>query len=214
MTLRNQIASIVFIATALPLAAWAGDNGVVYTQLSTNGLGLGYGASIDKDWAMRGQFNYFKQSYSGNVGDFGANASLDVKVDWNTLQVLGDWYPTTTGFRLTGGLVLNNNKITLSGIGKVGNTDNATVNGEIKMSDSISPYLGVGYSTRPKLAKGFGFNLDVGVMMQNPTVSLTATANGAAVSQADINTQTALIQDALSPLKAMPVVGLGISYAF
>ena len=211
MTLRKYIASLILVASALPLVALADDNGIVYTQISTTGLGLGYGKSMDKDWAVRGQFNYFKQSYSGNVSNFGPNAVLEAKVDWSSLQVLADWYPSERGFRLTGGLVLNNNKITIAGNGAV-NGVQATVNGEIKMSDGISPYLGLGYSTRPKDAKGFGVNFDLGVMFQEPKVSLTATGNG--VTQADIDAQKALMQDAVKDLKNYPVVGLGISYAF
>ena len=86
------------------------------------------------------------------------------------------------------------------------------MNAEVKMSDGVAPYLGIGYSTRPKAAKGFGFNYDVGVMFQNPKSTLTAT--GAGVTQADIDAQNAKVQDAINKLKVMPVLAIGVSYSF
>jgi hypothetical protein len=108
-------------------------------------------------------------------------------------------------------LVVNNNKVTLTGTGKVAGKD-ATVNGELKMSDSLSPYLGLGYATRPKDAKGLGFNVDLGVLFQSPKASLTAT--GVGITQTDIDTQLKTMQDAADKLKLFPVLGLGVSYAF
>lgn len=86
-----RLASLVLLAA--PLAAQAGDAGTVYTQLGVNGLGLGYAASVTPDWAVRGQFNWLpKQSYTGNVGDFGSGANL-------TIDLTGapyNWWATGT----------------------------------------------------------------------------------------------------------------------
>jgi hypothetical protein len=80
------------------------------------------------------------------------------------------------------------------------------------MSDSVSPYLGIGYATRPKDAKGFGFNLDLGAMFQNPKATLTATNTTA--TAAEIEAQRVKLQEAADNFKVMPVFGLGISYSF
>ena len=207
----KQVCSVALLCAA-PLVASAGDAGTIYTQLGINGLGLGYAASVSDDWAVRGQINALpKQSFSGDVGDFGAGSKLNIDIDWNSVQLVGDWYPGDGGFRLSGGVVFNNNKITISGTGTVGNTPNQTVNAEIKMSDGVAPYLGIGYSIRPKAAKGFGFNYDLGVMFQNPKSTLTASGGA---SQADINAQNAKVQDAIDKLKVMPVLAIGVSYSF
>lgn len=211
MKLTKKIAQIALVLSALPMAALAGDAGTIYTQISTNGLGLGYAKSVGDNVAVRGQINSYSRSFTGDVGDFGAGNVLDVKLSLNSVQVLGDWYPSAGAWRLSAGLVFNDNKVTLAGTGNVNNKP-ATVNGEVKLSNSVSPYLGVGYSTRPKDAKGFGFNFDLGVMFQDPTVSLTAT--GVGVTQADIDAQKVKMQDAVDQLKNMPVIGVGVSYAF
>lgn len=211
MNWAKKITHIALVLGALPVAALAADYGTVYTQLSTNGLGIGYAASVAPNWAARGQFNSFKQSFSGDIGDFGSGSSLTVDINFSSVPLLADWYPGDGGFRVSGGVVFNNNKITMAGNGNVNNKP-ATINAEIKMSDSISPYVGIGYATRPKDAKGFGFNYDLGVMFQNPKVSMTAT--GAGVTQADIDAQVTKVQDAMNNLKTMPVFGIGFSYSF
>lgn len=211
MQFSKTLTQLALVLGTLPMAALAGEAGTVYTQIGSNGWGLGYAASVSEDWAVRGQFNTLKQSFSGDVGDFGAGSALTVDLNLSSLQVVGDWYPMDGGFRLSGGLVFNNNKITMAGNGNVNNKP-AAVNAEIKMSDSVSPYLGLGYSTKPKDAKGLGFTFDLGVMFQNPKATLTAT--GATVTQADIDAQLLKVQDAADKLKTMPVLGLGISYSF
>lgn len=208
---NSKIFILAFTLSLSPLAATAGDSGAVYGQVGTNGLGLGYAASVDDDWAVRGQVNAYKMSFSGNVGDFGANAKLTADIKLQSILLLADWYPTASGLRLSGGGVVNSNKVTLTGTGQVAGKV-ATVKGELKMSDSLSPYLGVGYSNRPKDANGLGFNFDLGVMFQSPKASLSATGTG--ITQADIDTQLKKMQVAADKLKRFPVFGLGVSYAF
>jgi hypothetical protein len=214
MKLSRKLASIAIVLGALPAVAMAGEAGTVYTQIGTNGLGLGYAKSVSQDWAVRGQYNALpKQSFSGDVGDFGSGSSLTVDLNWSSVQLLGDWYTGDGGFRVSGGVVFNNNKITVAGTGTVGsNTAPSTVNAEIKMSDSVSPYVGIGYSTRPKDAKGFGFTYDLGVMFQNPKATLTATGGG--VTPAQIEEQRVKVQDAIDKLKIMPAFSIGVSYSF
>lgn len=212
MKLMKSITQIALLLFALPTAVMAGESGVLYTQISTNGLGVGYAKSVTNDVAVRGQINGFNHSYSGNVGDFG-NAPVDVQLKLATVMALGDWYPTDGGLRITGGLAINQNKIDL-------NAASATINGkpgvaataEIKLGDSVSPYLGIGYATRPKDAKGFGFNFDLGVLFQNPTVHLTLSGGG--VTQTDADAQLLKVKNAVDAFKHTPVVGLGVNYAF
>jgi hypothetical protein len=214
MALSKKLTQIALVLSAVPAAAFAGEMGTVYTQLSTNGLGLGYAASVSEGFAVRGQINALpKQTFTGDVGDFGAGNTMTVELNWSSAQLVGDWYPTSSGFRLSGGAVFNSSKLTLAGQGKVGtNAGTSTVNAEIKMSEGIAPYAGIGYSTKPKDAKGFGFVFDLGLMFQNPKVTLNATGGG--VTAAQIEEQRVKVQDAIDKLKIFPVFGIGLSYSF
>lgn len=214
MRIANHLTKIALVLGTLPMAAMAGDSGTVYTQLSTNGLGIGYAMSVSPDFAVRGQYNAFsKQTFSGDSGDFGSGSSVTAEVDWNSILLAGDWYPAGDGFRVTGGVVFNNSKITITGQGKVGNdTALSTVNAEMKMSDSPAPYLGIGYGVKPKADKGFGFNMDFGIMFQNPKGTLNVTS--ATASNADIAQERREFQDAADKFKYFPVLSFGISYSF
>lgn len=197
---------------AAPLLAKADENGVIYTQVSTNGFGLGYTQSIDEEWAWRAQINALPRSkYTGAIGDFGSSNSLDLYLNMTSVQLLADWYLGDRGFRFTGGVVFNDNKITIGGTGDV-NGKTAAVNGEIRMSETVAPYLGFGYSIVPHADRGFGLNYDVGMMFQTPRSKLTATGGG--VTQADIDAQNAKVQDAINKTRLMLVLGIGVSYAF
>ena len=210
MRIAKQITTVALALGVLPLTALAGDNGTIYTQLGTNGLGIGYATSVAPNWAVRGQYNALpKQKFSGDVGDFGSGSSLTVEVDWNSAQIVGDWYPMGDGFRVTGGAVFNNNKISVAGTGTVGSTPNQTVNAEVKMSDGLTPYLGIGYGTKPKMDKGLGFNMDLGIMFQNPKAKLTSSA-----AASETAAEERQMQDAVDKLKYFPVLSFGISYSF
>jgi hypothetical protein len=199
------------LGAALHVSAFAGENGSVYATVGTGGVGVGYATSVAKDWAIRGEFTGLpSQSFSGSVGDFGTTANLVAKVDWNTVNLLGDWYPTESSFRVTGGVLFNNSKVTITGSGTVDTVNATNINTEVKVSDGITPYLGIGYGTRPKDATGWGFNFDVGLAFNNPKFSMTATGP----TEAQINTQKAKVEDALKNLKTLPVFGIGISYSF
>lgn len=208
----NKITKIALLLSALPIVAMAGEGGAVYTQVSTNGVGIGYAKSVTNDVAVRGQVNGLNHSFSGDVGDFGGGA-VDVQLKMATAMALGDWYPSDGGARISVGLVANRNKIEVNAasatiMGKPGVAANAS----IKLGDTVSPYLGVGYSTRPKDAKGFGFIFDLGVLFQNPTVNLKLVGGG--VTQADADAQLVKVKNAVANFKNMPVIGLGLSYAF
>ncbi|TXI73773.1 MAG: hypothetical protein E6Q49_03910 [Limnohabitans sp.] len=212
MRIAKQLTTIALVLTTMPLAAMAGDAGTVYTQLGTNGLGIGYATSVSPNWAVRGQYNALpKQKFSGDVGDFGAGSNLTVEIDWNSAQVVADWYPAGDGFRVSMGGVFNGNKITVNGTGQVDGV-NGTVNAEVKMANNgLSPYLGIGYGVKPKMDKGLGFNMDLGVMFQDPKATLSATGGPSATNIANEQRQ---MQDAVDKLKYFPVLSFGISYSF
>ena len=210
MTIRKYIAQSALVL-AIPFSVNAGDAGTVYTQLSSNGFGIGYAKSIAPDWALRGQYNKFDLDLP--ITPVVNESSIDVgsmSLNFSSIMALADWYPSERGFRLTGGLVFNNNKVS----GRLNDVNNKKANAsfEVKMSDSISPYVGVGYSVRPQNAKGFGLNFDLGIMLQNPKVTLNITDTEG--TSTDVATEQSQLQDAYNELKYIPVLGFGINYSF
>lgn len=198
--------------SVLCAAAHAGDAGVIYGQVSTLGLGIGYALPVAEHWAVRAQYNNYQRSFTGDLADTGSTGNLNIQLGLESFELLGDWYPFSGGFRLSAGVVANNNRITFSGVGTV-NGQQANVNGTLQFSNGASPYLGLGYSSRAATARGWGVNVDAGILYQNPSATLTASGNPS-VTQSDVNAQQAKINSDAQALRNYPVIGVGLTYAF
>jgi len=211
MRIKNAVA--MGALALLSLTAYAGGGGTVYGQVSTLGYGVGYSKSVSESWALRGQYSAYGKDFTANLSDTGSasGTNLDGKLKLETLGLLADWYPFSGGFRMTLGAMANNNKVDFSGVGNV-NGVTANVNGTLKFSSGYSPFVGIGYLSRPATAKGLGFVFELGVLFQDPTVDMTATGGG--VTQSDINKQKAKIQEDANALRNYPVIAVGLSYAF
>jgi hypothetical protein len=197
----------------------------VGVKVGTLGLGLEGVKSVNSKLDLRLGLNKF---------NYDANKTLDgteykAKLDMQTVSALADWHPAGSGFLLSGGAMLNNNKLDASAtvsttkpvtIGD--NTKPVTIgdktisSGVVNTSvsfDDVSPYLGIGYRKPAHAKKGWSFAADAGVLFQgNPKVSLTESTN--TVSQTDIDKEITKVRKDLDALKNMPVVSLGAVYNF
>ena len=207
----SSMALVALGALSAP-AARAGDAGVIYGQVSTLGLGVGYAYPVAEHWAVRAQYNAYQRTFTGDLADTGSTGNLNVQLNLETFELLGDWYPFSGGFRLSAGAVANNNRLTFSGVGNV-NGQQANVNGTLQFSNGFSPYLGLGYSSRAATARGWGVNVDAGILYQNPSATLTASGNPS-ITQSDVNAQQAKINSDAQALRNYPVIGVGLTYAF
>lgn len=210
-TLLQRVA-VALGLVAIGWSAQAGDAGTVYLQpFNLNGITIGYAQSISDNWALRGQYSFFNpttRNESGTDSD-GVNYNYSAKIDWNSYGVFADWYPGSGGFRLTPGIVVTNNKFTLTGTMNA-NGQAATGTMGLQLSDAPAPYFGIGYGQRPGLSHGLGFSLDLGLMYVHPKVSASLTGT----SQSNIDAETNKAQSDLDKLKFFPVIGLGMSYSF
>ena len=102
------------------------------------------------------------------------------------VSTLVDFYPfKKSGFHLTGGVVFQNNKLEGRGSASSGTitiggqnfnaADLDSVDAEVSFSNSIVPYLGIGWGNAVKLGRSLGFSINLGVMFAgSPEVSLTS----------------------------------------
>jgi len=187
---------------------------------------LGFGAEVSKlltsHVGVRVGGNLFSYTIQGEEQD---NITYDGKAKWQSLSALLDLYPSPRGsFHLTGGLVTNPVKATVTGRPTGGSfeiNDNSytaaevgTLTGTGEFS-SVMPYVGLGVGTAASNHGGFGFVFDLGVAIGKPTLSLTATgaANNAQL-QSDLNAQIATTQQDLDKVPVYPVLSLGVIYRF
>ena len=210
------------LALAAVLAALSSG---IHAQDSYIGVGLpglytlGYAYPVSSSWGLRGD-------YAGglNVSKDGDQDGVNVTGTFKAsrLGAFADWFPFNGGFRLVGGLTVNDIKADLNGVG----TGTSTINGKpVNMSGetynvqvkfpSTTPYLGIGYGHQKSGNKGFGFYADLGVMVGTFTTetSTTLVTNGKA-TQADVDAQTQKIRDSLSSVSVLPSASLGLLYRY
>jgi hypothetical protein len=206
----------------------------VHTQLSTTGfVGVDAGYKFSPNLHARLGLNTvgFNVDYTSQGIDYKA------KFNPTNVHLLGDFFPFGGGLRLTGGLVFQSNQFNATGtpnssavpggiptqinLGGVNYNINdvGTVSSEGSFSNSVAPYLGIGFGT--PISPGLGFNFDAGVMFAG-SANVRLRANIPSSVPAAVQTQ---IRNSLADqerrtnndigsFNVYPVVSVGVSYAF
>ncbi len=186
---------------------------------------LGYAYPVSSSLGLRADYaGGLNVSKDGNQD--GINVTGTFKA--SRLGAFADWFPLGGGFRLVGGLTVNDIKADFNSVGSGIATINGqnvdmtgkTFNVQVKFP-STTPYLGIGYGHQKSDAKGFGFYADLGVMVGTFTaetttslVGTTIVGGGATITQADVDAQTQKIRDSLSSLSVLPSASLGLLYRY
>jgi len=181
-------------------------------RIGTTGVGADFGFEVAP--TLGGRIGLSGGEFKTSVDS--DDVRYDAKLKLANLSLLLDWSPLGP-FRISGGLVPNNNKVDVNG---QSNANPAfTVSGTVKPEHSVAPYLGIGYGN--VWTKGVNFYFDLGVMFQgSPKVALTATCGPAATpaqcsqAQNDVATEQQKLQDKLDKYKYYPVANIGITIGF
>ena len=201
---------------ALAMSAHAGE---IYGGAGFPGLTLGYSHGITSDVAVRA--DYTGGLHMSRSGEH-EGVTFEGKLKTQSASALVDYFPTSTGFRITGGVNFNDTKINLTATGGAATVNGKTVslsgeyfNMSIKQP-SVTPYLGVGYGSRPNAKQsGWGFYADAGVMFGKfRTSTSTSLVGRQGITQADVDAQTATVRDDVSKLSVLPRLTVGVTYRF
>ena len=209
---------------ALPIWAYADDseNGSfdVGVKAGTLGVGVEVNYPINSMLTVAVGVNKYTTNSNETTADIDYNADLNLQ----TVSVLVNFHPFSGSFRITAGAMLNGNEI------KMEADPNATydINGTLYTSDevgilkgavdfnNIAPYAGIGFGH--SASSGFGFTLDIGVLMQgSPSVDLTST--GGTLSNdpnflAELAKEEANAEDDIKEFTLYPVISAGVNYRF
>lgn len=221
---NTNFAFVLFAGVLAAGAAPAMDMGLS-GDIGTTGAGLHLTIPAFKDVNARFGFNALNYKYSSST----SNVNYDIKLKLQTFDALLDWYPMSGNFRLTGGLVHNGNKISVSAKSNSagsytlnGNTYTASQAGNIDGTvdfRSVAPYLGMGWGNAIA-KKGWEFTSDLGLMAQgSPHSTLTSSGCTASVQLCnqlanDVAAENASLNDKMDGYKLFPVVRIGVSYKF
>jgi hypothetical protein len=213
-----------------PKSGWA-----IAPEISTLGLGGHVIRRIIPNLNARVGLNAFGVGFE--IEDDSSEATTTYDVDLNLLNVstLVDYHPfKSSGFKMTSGLVFNNNNIegtaTTDGEIEIGDqtytaNEVGSVDTEIEVTRSVAPYLGIGWGNAVKASKGLGFWFNLGLMFGgSPDIEVTPNINQnlpqaqreqleAEVNQ-EIDDEEKEIEDDLAVMDVYPVGTIGISYQF
>lgn len=210
------------LLTALVLAgasvsAQAGD---LYLGLGFPMYTVGYAHPVNDAFGLRGEYSSLGTVKRDRVED-GINYRVQFK--HQVVGAYGDWRPTAGGFRVVGGITLNDTKANLVATSA---TSTANINGKTVslagekytvdlVYPKVTPYVGVGYGFSPRNTPGFAFYVDAGVTIGKFKASTTTSLVGKqGITQADVDAETAQLRESTAKLSALPKVSVGVSYRF
>ncbi len=217
--------SVAVLATIAAGAAQARDVGIS-ADIGTTGAGFHLVTSLHDRLNARLGINGLSYSTTKSTDDADFDASLKMR----TVDALLDYYPTTSQFRLSAGLIYNGSKITArakptsQGEYTFNDTtykasDAGQVDGRIDFRKT-APYLGIGWGNAVAVNKGWGVTSDIGVMFQgSPRTQLTNTGcNPALVDcvqlQSDLEAERRKLDDKARDIRYYPVIRIGATYKF
>jgi len=182
----------------------------------TLGAGLGIGFPLSERWNGRIGFNKYDYSHDFDTSG-GPTYAADLKLESG--YALADFHPFAGSFRITGGVMFNNNKVdgtaTVHPGDKVGGQIAPTggkIGADITFNDT-APYLGIGWGNIARGAGSVSFSFDLGVMAQGrPKVKLTDEQG--VFTQQQIQQEQQDVQDELDKYRLYPVVSAGLIVRF
>jgi hypothetical protein len=196
--MRVIVAVIISLACGLAQAAGIG------LRAGTTGLGADFGWGIAP--TLGGRIGVSGGSFSTDVDTSEVNYDADVKLA--NVNGFLDWSPLGP-FRISAGLIANNNKVDITGTARDPALAGNTVTGRIEPEHSVAPYLGIGYGN--VWTAGINFYFDLGVMFQGtPKVSLNCSPGLAARCAAEEER----VREEVKRYKYYPVLNLGITIGF
>jgi hypothetical protein len=180
------------------------------------------GPSLELVRSFSPQFNIkigaaaFTYTYKNFQSSDQYNADANLKL--SSVTILADWFPFEGNFRLSGGVVVNLNKASMTLVpiktysdGNIQYTPEklGVLNADITFQ-KVAPYLGIGFGNPAGGTSGLGVTFDLGAFYQSgPKVSMSAT-NLLEPSAS----QSGQLQDNLKWFKFYPVLSVGLDYKF
>jgi len=222
--MRSLISAVALTGVAVgtlvatPAAARAAEFGV---QLhgGTLGAGADLAFGLSDHWNGRVGFNKYTASEDFTQNDIDYSADLELESG----HALADWHPFGGGFRVSGGIVFNNNEVngtaTVNGGDQVGGQTvppggGGTIAANVSFNDT-APYLGIGYGNAIHGWGPLSFSVDLGVLAQgSPDVKLSEKDDIQGVNQDDLDREAKNVEDEFSDFDLYPVLQAGLIYRF
>lgn len=208
--------SLALPLTACVLSACAANNPANYTQPVSVGAGIStIGLTVEPSyratdrWGVRAPIGF--GSINRNLTVEGID--YDVSASTGGVGVLGDYYPTGGGLRVSGGLFKSNIGSTGRATGTVdvgsGTYAGVDLRTEVETERSIAPMVAVGYDGQ--IGAGWGLSADLGAIYTGGFKTSITDLSGI-VPQSDIDAEVSSVDAAIDEYKVIPYFKLGATY--
>jgi hypothetical protein len=222
------LSSITIVATKV-IAADVG----VGVKAGTLGYGADFSVTLTKTINARISLTTLSidsQAETVTVGDASNEGTISATadIDFGSSALLFDWHVFDGTFHLTAGLVKADIGVNFSGrLGDSFTIDgqlvevsdiSGPITGDVNVSDSYKPYIGLGWGRKSAADSGFSFSAELGAAFVDPQVRLNGTVASNRITQAELDERLDAARNSakndLADLKIWPVVSIGVNYAF
>lgn len=221
MKLTALSVSVLSLACVLALNAPAAELGAS-AKLGTLGFGADVCVGINAELGARLGVNIWSMTMPINDEETAEAGEVEIELRLLSVPVFLDWHPKGGSFRVSGGLILNNNRIAVTAdeddLVDIGDDEYriTDLSGEITFN-ALAPYIGIGFGN--VIGEGtVVFACDIGVMYQgSPHVTLNATANNAAIQEQldeDLQKEEENLEDEAKSMVLYPVLNAGVLVRF
>ncbi len=225
MQLNALRKALLLIGICAPLLAHAEIG--IYAKGGTLGIGGGVSYGISDALTARVGYTSIKVNHAFHT----TNVDYTGKFKLGGVEAMLDWYPFSGGFRVTGGAVIDHNKvdidarlnhtpITINGVNYDVN-DLASISGSAKFRSTV-PYLGIGWGNVASTNGNFYFIADFGVeFLGSAKVKLNGTCSQqfesdpmCAQFKSGVAQEENNLNHDVADYKWWPVLSLGVGYRF
>ncbi len=223
-----MLALVELLLGAAP--AGADEPMAVALRLGTTGIGLDYDFALGEHFSARVGYSGFQYDHSVDTSDVDYSGKFKLSM----ANAVLDWYVFNGGFRLSAGMVGNGTKLDVTGKPNANGSytinnnvyssgDVASLNGQLKFGNSVSPYVGLGWGKSVGTQQHLHFLVDLGAIYGGtPNVTLTAECGSGAPPgsalctqlQSDVLAEKTKLQDDVTLVKWYPVLDFGLAYRF
>jgi hypothetical protein len=185
-------------------------------------LGLG----VEYTYALNDRVAFRAGLHGSELGFDGEESGIDYEFDlvWDSLSLGVDFHPLRSAFRLSAGVLSNDNRIEAfsrpNGNTTIGDTSYSpaqvgTLTGVVAFDDT-APFAGLGWDWS-RDERVFGMSLDLGIVSQgSPTVNLTGSGTlfGDPAFESDIVAEERELTAELEDLDLVPYLTVGFVFRF